>query len=132
MREIVAGSRGSKNFSSVAMKLLNECGMISGAGSPDTAIAGFAFSIPLAPEATCTRAEVRAGVANAERLRSESGECSNPVSRRNRIKELFGSEFSAPGTSAGLSRVSRADVDAAFAHAGVAAKDLNLFEDFNV
>jgi hypothetical protein len=120
-------------FPGVAMKLLFDCGMISGAGSLDTAKARLAMRVPPAPEATCNRvSEVSSGIANARRMRAVSGDSMNPVSKRNRIKELFGSDLSAPDTPAGLSRVSRADVEAALAKAGVAVKELNLFENFNV
>jgi hypothetical protein len=120
-------------FSGVAMKLLTRCGMISGAGSLDTAKARFARGVSPAPEATCNQGSViGTGLANAWRKRAVSGDCINPVSERNRIKELFGSDLSVPNTPAGLSRVSRADVEAALAKAGVGVKELNLFEIFNV
>lgn len=133
MSKNMAGATLIPEFSGVAMKLLNRCGMISGAGSLDTANARFARGISPAPEATCDRSsEVRTGIASARRLRAVSGDCTNPVSERNRIKELFGSDLSVPNTPAGLSRVSREDVEAALAKAGAGVKELNLFETFNV
>jgi hypothetical protein len=133
MSKNMVGLGASNRFSGVAMKLLNRCGMISGAGSPDTVTTGLAVRVPLAPEATCLRVlDFKAGLASTQGVPPDSANCVNPFSERRRMYELFESDLSGSSAPAGLSRVSRADVEAALAKAGAGLKELNLFEFFNV
>jgi hypothetical protein len=65
---------GGVGLSGVAIQLLAECGMISGVGFPDPAKAGLLVKVSPVPEAVCSRSSV------------------HPVSKRNRINQVFGSD----------------------------------------
>jgi hypothetical protein len=109
-----AESGSNSDRLAVVLKLPSRCGMISGAGSLDTAIAGLVVCVSPAPEATCNRdSNVRAAAVRTQSVPRLAGDSLNPVSNRNRMNQVFGSDLVDPAAAWRTHRVDCADAGAA-------------------